>query len=623
MENSAEQQNSQQCPSSEVKKDKAQASSSAREPSEYENVNCKRDLEDELKFEEGERKRSRDDASLPGSYQTILLGNNSYANLKAESPSLKGGSSKSDSIATSQKNMTDTRTPNSVTIHENNSSRTAPFDMTMTSESAKIERPSNYFYGPQIVANSPSSYFPPEQKNEKNSDMDKTPEVGRSLYVETAYPSPAPSQWSWNDFRPYSNMFLYPNTQQSNLNQDGYTKAPPAYVFGQQFQNSTHACPLIMQYPVPYVFPSSLGFPNLSKDSRNQFTFLPEYKTKYFPQFDNKPSEKSPALHPTQENKATARRQDPITEGKPVVSMISSDSRKTFDSWLTSTEMTEEKFAAVSSPFLRKLLFIVEQEDTQHLCSWTRSGRSFVVWHPIRFENEVLPQYYKHSNFSSFVRQLNQYGFHKLHPEVWEFGHPLFIRNRIDLIVRICRRPSRRLKRQQTDSSQIESRTGEVSEHGSHQHSDNEQFLDSGLSPAMSAIDNDESTLEAMESFIEPSFEEDKEGRKDSQNVSKDRSNESTPLFSPTYQSHIDSIEPVNPSKEKATEMTQLQRTAADLPCVLRILENIYSRLSTIEEEVRQMQTKIESFQEILKTLSLRSQAASMTESQKIQHEMK
>lgn len=60
-------------------------------------------------------------------------------------------------------------------------------------------------------------------------------------------------------------------------------------------------------------------------------------------------------------------------------------------------------------PFLTKTYDAVEDPTTSHIVSWSRGGASFVVWDPHAFSRDLLPRYFKHNNFSSFVRQLNTY----------------------------------------------------------------------------------------------------------------------------------------------------------------------------------------------------------------------
>ncbi|XP_055410271.1 heat shock factor protein 4 isoform X2 [Bubalus kerabau] len=57
--------------------------------------------------------------------------------------------------------------------------------------------------------------------------------------------------------------------------------------------------------------------------------------------------------------------------------------------------------------FLGKLWALVGDPGTDHLIRWSPSGTSFLVSDQSRFAKEVLPQYFKHSNMASFVRQLN------------------------------------------------------------------------------------------------------------------------------------------------------------------------------------------------------------------------
>ena len=60
-------------------------------------------------------------------------------------------------------------------------------------------------------------------------------------------------------------------------------------------------------------------------------------------------------------------------------------------------------------PFLTKTYDVVDDPGTDRIVSWSRTNNSFVVWDPYAFSMTLLPKYFKHSNFSSFVRQLNTY----------------------------------------------------------------------------------------------------------------------------------------------------------------------------------------------------------------------
>ncbi|KAF8924334.1 hypothetical protein BGZ58_001904 [Dissophora ornata] len=69
----------------------------------------------------------------------------------------------------------------------------------------------------------------------------------------------------------------------------------------------------------------------------------------------------------------------------------------------------------VRSMFIDKLYKMVEDPSIQHLISWAKEGDMFYVYNCIELSSSVLPKFFKHNNWQSFVRQLNMYGFHKIY----------------------------------------------------------------------------------------------------------------------------------------------------------------------------------------------------------------
>ncbi|CAH0493019.1 unnamed protein product [Peronospora farinosa] len=118
----------------------------------------------------------------------------------------------------------------------------------------------------------------------------------------------------------------------------------------------------------------------------------------------------------------------------------------------TSVCMDSNGGGSAAPVFLQKTYDMIESSPSAVAC-WSDAGTSFIIKLPREFAKTMLPRYFKHNNFSSFVRQLNFYGFRKHKKDEivisvemdesknwWEFYHEKFVRGRQELMAQIRRK---------------------------------------------------------------------------------------------------------------------------------------------------------------------------------------
>ena len=67
--------------------------------------------------------------------------------------------------------------------------------------------------------------------------------------------------------------------------------------------------------------------------------------------------------------------------------------------------------------FLLKLYEILSKEEYSKIIHWSQNGSYIIITNIYALSKKILPIYFNHQNYSSFVRQLNMYNFHKIRTE--------------------------------------------------------------------------------------------------------------------------------------------------------------------------------------------------------------
>nr|XP_012594257.1 heat shock factor protein 3-like isoform X2 [Microcebus murinus] len=101
--------------------------------------------------------------------------------------------------------------------------------------------------------------------------------------------------------------------------------------------------------------------------------------------------------------------------------------------------------------FLAKLWALVDDTVLDDVIGWNENGQTFRIVNEQIFAKDLLPKYFKHNNISSFIRQLNMYGFRKVitldsrmtgqvKKVAMEFQHPFFKKGESGLLENIKRK---------------------------------------------------------------------------------------------------------------------------------------------------------------------------------------
>lgn len=114
--------------------------------------------------------------------------------------------------------------------------------------------------------------------------------------------------------------------------------------------------------------------------------------------------------------------------------------------WMATFEKYGKRAKSEAPKFLLLLYEILDVESSC-VIRWSEDGLALQILDPLTVTEQILPKYFNHTNFHSFQRQLNYFGFRKWtksKTDICTFSHPFFRENQPQLLQLIKRKKAPR-----------------------------------------------------------------------------------------------------------------------------------------------------------------------------------
>ncbi|KAE9039807.1 hypothetical protein PR003_g5343 [Phytophthora rubi] len=115
--------------------------------------------------------------------------------------------------------------------------------------------------------------------------------------------------------------------------------------------------------------------------------------------------------------------------------------------WNLATIKEGSKRAKPEAPKFLLLLYEILDVESSRVIRWSEDGLALQILDPVTVTEQILPKYFNHTNFHSFQRQLNYFGFRKWtksKTDICTFSHPFFRENQPELLQLIKRKKAPR-----------------------------------------------------------------------------------------------------------------------------------------------------------------------------------